>query len=179
MKLEKLVQTRYSVRRFDTRPVEKKKLELILKAAQAAPSAKNAQSWRVLALTDKWALEKLKACTPCHYNAPLALLVCGDTSTQYRRREDEAGSAPLDAAIAATHMMLQACDLGVGSCWVMNFDPAAVRTTFHIPAQLEPMVLLVCGYPREDSQINPRHTQTLALEQLVFWNDFEQDASQQ
>lgn len=173
MKLEKLFSMRYSVRRFDSRPIEQKKLDKILQAGQLAPSAQNNQSWRVLVLRSKTALEKLKACTPCHYHAPLALLVCGNTETQFCRQEGEQGSAPIDAAIAATHMMLMATDLGVGSCWVMNFDPEKIRATFHIPQNLQPTALLVCGYPREDSVINPRHTQTLALDQLVAVDDFD------
>lgn len=172
MKLDKLLSLRYAVRRFDTRPVEQKKLDKILEAGRLAPTAKDNQSWRVLVIRSKAALEQLKSCTPCHYNAPLALLVCGKPDTEYVRKEGEQGSAPIDVAIATTHMMLMATDLGIGTCWVMNFNPYKIRAAFHIPDDLVPTALLVCGYPREDSVISPRHTQRLPIEELVTVDDY-------
>ena len=179
MKFEKLAQLRYSVRRFDQRPVEPKKLQLILRAGQLAPSAKNSQSWRVLVLQGRQALEALKGCTPCHYHAPLALLVCSSDAGCYLRENDGKPSGQIDAAIAATHMMLQACDLGIGSTWVMNFDAGKLRTAYKIPAQLEPMALLVCGYPSQDVAISPRHNQRKPLEELCCYESFEETTADQ
>lgn len=175
MKFDKLVQMRYSVRRFAQRPVEPKKIEAILKAAQAAPSAKNLQSWRALVITDKHALERLKACTPCSYNAPLAILVCCEHEGGFVRESDGKHSAEIDASIAATHMMLQACEVGIGSTWVMNFDTHKIRETFRVPDTLDPTALLVCGYPREDSVISPRHTVRKPFDELYSYNIFPTD----
>lgn len=172
MNFFKLAQMRYSVRKFDPRPVEEKKVCAILAAAQVAPSARNRQSWRVLVIQDKVALEHLKACTPCHYHAPLAFLVCCDTADCYIRENDGKPSGEIDASIAATHMMLQACEMGVGSTWVMNFDENALRAAYGLPESIVPVALLVCGYPAGDVVINPRHKAVRPLNELCYLNDF-------
>lgn len=172
MQFDKLAQLRYSVRKFDPRPVEDKKIQAILQAAQVAPSAKNKQSWRVLVLNDKAALERLKECTPCHYHAPLAFLVCYDSTDTYIRESDGRSSGVIDAAIAGTHMMLEACDIGIGSTWVMNFDVDALREIYHIPTQIEPVALLVCGYPHTNVTINSRHKEYKSLDNLCVYNDY-------
>lgn len=172
MHFDKLAQLRYSVRKFDQRPVEDKKIQTILKAAQAAPSARNNQSWKLLIIKDKFSLEVLKSCTPCHYNAPLAFLVCYNEDECYVREYDGKKSGEIDAAIAATHMMLQACEIGVGSTWVMNFDPDKLREAYNIPDNIIPVALLVCGYPHKDVTINPRHRQSKELNELCVYNSF-------
>jgi nitroreductase len=173
MKFDKLVQLRYSVRRFDQRPVEKRKVQQILKAAVAAPSAKNRQSWRCLVLDNRMALAKLPDCTPCHYHAPLAFIVGYDKNEVYHRECDGESSGVIDASIAATHIMLEACELGVGSTWVMNFDPVRMREIYHIPEYIVPVALLVCGFPREDSVISPRHNERKPIEELCRFNDYQ------
>lgn len=173
MQFEKLVQLRYSVRKFDARPVDAKKVQTILRAAQVAPSGKNKQGWRVLVLNERSTLEKLKGCTVCHYHAPLVFVICADPTNCYVREADGASVAEIDAAIAATHMMLQACELGVGSTWVENFDPTALRECYHIPEPLKPMALLVCGYPHTDAVVSPRHRERKPLEELCVYNSFE------
>ena len=67
----------------------------------------------------------------------------------------------------ATHMMLAAHNEGVGCCWVMHFDPAAVREAFGIPAGVEPAALLVMGYPAEDARPLPLHFKTRPQEETV------------
>ena len=179
MKFDKLAQLRYSVRRFDQRPVESRKIEMILRAAQAAPSAMNEQSWRVMVINDRHALEMLKNCTACHYNAPLAFLICYDKNAEVRRETDGAGSGMIDASIAGTHMMLQACDIGIGSTWVMSYDPEKMRKAFLIPDNIVPVGLLVCGYPRGDSVISERHSQRKPLETLCCYNTFRPESQQE
>ena len=66
---------RYSVRKFKDQPVEKEKLDLILEAGRIAPTACNYQPQRILVIEDTDALQKLKQCTSCHFDAPLALMI--------------------------------------------------------------------------------------------------------
>ena len=172
MQFDKLVQMRYSVRKFDQRPVEDRKVQMILRAAQAAPSAKNNQSWRVLVLNERMELEKLKECTPCHYHAPLVFVIGYDTTACYIREADGTPVGVIDACIAATHMMLQACEIGVGTTWVENFDPAALRRNYQIPENIEIVALLVCGYPHTDATVSSRHKERKPLENLCWYNSF-------
>jgi nitroreductase len=95
------------------------------------------------------------------------MLICYDSTQSWKRKYDGADSGWADASIAATHMMLEAHELGVGSCWVMYFDPQAVRDEFNLPSQLIPVALLVMGYPAPDAAAAPLHDQTKPLEELV------------
>ena len=78
----------------------------------------------------------------------------------------------MDAAIVTTHMMLAAASLGVGTTWVMHFDPVAMRKEFALPVQYEAVALLVMGYPAADAQPAPAHEQSLSQDKLIFWNKF-------
>lgn len=70
-------------------------------------------------------------------------------------------------------MMLAVQNTGVGSCWVMHFDPEAIRETFHIPENNTlPVALLVMGYPAEDSRPIAMHTALRAMDEIVFYDNF-------
>ena len=172
MEFEKLIEERYSVRSFKSEHLPREAVDKILAAAHKAPTGCNNQPQRILVLNTDEALEKLKKCTKCHFGAPTAMLVCHDTRESWKRAYDGALSSPVDAAIVATHMMLAAFDIGVGSCWVMHFDPTALRQTFNIPENIEPVALLVMGYPADDVVPNERHTVYRPQEETIFYNEF-------
>lgn len=83
-----LAKERYSVRKFSDKKVEREKLDAILEAGRCAPTAVNYQPQRILVLESPEALEKLKGCTPYHFHAPLALLVCYDREASWKRSHD-------------------------------------------------------------------------------------------
>lgn len=169
----KLAAKRYSVRSFESRPVEEDTLRQIIQAGYVAPTACNLQPQRILVLSKPEDTKKLKHCTKCHFNAPTALLICYDKNECWKRKYDGKSSGEIDAAIVTTHMMLAAESFGVGSTWVMHFDPAAMREEFQIPDQLEPTALLVMGYPAEDAEPYPGHSQFRPLEDLLVYHSFE------
>ena len=172
MNFLQLAQERYSVRSFSSQPVEKEKLESLLKAAQAAPTAVNYQPYQILVLQSPEALEALKNCTRYHFDAPLALVVLADHNTSWKRKYDGKDSAEVDAAIVGCHLMLQAHDLGLGTTWVGYFDPAAVVEAYHIPSHLEPVAIFPVGYPAEGCQPSPMHSKRRSLEEITVYNQF-------
>ena len=172
MEFEKLIAERYSVRKFVQKHLEKEDIEKILEAAHLAPTGCNYQPQRILVLNTDESVKKLKDCTKCHFDAPTAMLICYNKDESWVRKYDGALSAPVDAAIVTTHMMLAAHNIGVGSCWVMHFDPAAMRDSFNIPENYEPSALLVMGYPAEDSEPIEMHTKTRPLEEVVSYETF-------
>ncbi|NLL40058.1 MAG: nitroreductase [Clostridiales bacterium] len=172
MSFLKLAEDRYSVRSFSSKPVEKDKLELILKAGQLSPTACNFQPQRILVIESSEALEKLKKCTPCHFNAPTALLVCYDKSKSWKRPHDGDDSGAVDASIVCTHMILEAAELGLGTTWVGFFDPALVRSEFSLPDDIIPVAILPLGYASEDSKPAEIHYQRLPIEETVSYNSF-------
>lgn len=172
MNFMELAEKRYSVRKFDLRKVEKEKQDIILRAAQLAPTGKNNQPQRILALQSDEALEKLNKVTRCTFGCTLAYLVCYDDNISWKRPFDGKDSGDIDASIVATHMMLAAYEVGIGSTWVMFFDPEEARKQYNLPDNIHPTALLVMGYPASDAEPSERHAQTLPLETLVTEDSF-------
>lgn len=162
----KLTEKRYSVRKFDERPVEQEKIDKILYAGHLAPTAKNFQPQKIYVITGE-ALKRVKKCTACHYDAPLVLLVCYNTDLCWTRPYDNKKSGDIDASIVATHMILEAAELGIGSTWVMSFDPEATKREFELPDNIVPTCFIPMGYPADDSEPSERHTLRRPADDIV------------
>ncbi len=152
-----LSESRFSVREFADKKVEREVTEKILRAGQLAPTACNFQPQRIFVIESQAALAKLGKCTKSHFHAPLAMLVCFDKNECWKREYDGKLSGDIDASIVCTHMMLEAAALGVGSTWVMHYIPEAVKKEFELADDLETTALLVMGYPKEGITPNPMH----------------------
>ena len=111
MTFQELTHARYSLRKFSDRPVEEEKLELVLKAAQSAPTAHNAQPQRILVLRSAEAREKPHNCTPSHVGEPVLLVISCNEEASWHRDVDGKAHGEIDAAIATTQMMLQAAGI--------------------------------------------------------------------
>lgn len=173
MTFEEVVKTRYSVRKYSDRPVEPEKLARVLEAGRVAPTAGNGQPQRILVVQGEEMLTKLRPCTPCHFDAPVVLLVCYRPNPDARVEGFRNGDfAQVDAGIVMTHMMLQATDLGLGSCWVGLYSATALREAFAIPPEYEVLSLLPLGYPAEDAEPRDAHFQRLPIESTVFREGF-------
>jgi len=162
-----LAAQRYSVRRFSGEKVSRETIDRILKAAHLAPTGCNYQPQKIYVMESQQSLEALKECTDCHFHAPLAFLICYDREKSWKRPFDGADSGPVDASIVTTHMMLQGWTEGVGSTWVMLFDPEKIRRSFQIPENLEPVALLTMGYPAENSRPSRLHNQFVPIADMV------------
>lgn len=172
MEFEKLIKERYSVRKFLPEHLKKEDIEKILSAGHLAPTGCNFQPQRILVLNTDEAVNKLKNCTKCHFDAPSAMLICYNKDESWTRKYDGALSAPVDAAIVTTHMMLAAHNIGVGSCWVMHFDPEAMKKTYNIPENYEPVALLVMGYPSPDAEVHTFHSTFRPIDEVVSYETF-------
>lgn len=172
MDYSQLIADRYSVRKFTSDHLSQTEIDHILAAGHLAPTGCNNQPQRILVLNTDESVEKLKTCTKCHFNAPTAMLVCYDKDECWTRKYDGKTCGVADACIVATHMMLAAADIGVGSTWVMHFDPAAMRDTFAIPDAVEPVALLVMGHSAPDAAPLDLHTQYRPLDEVVCYESF-------
>jgi len=142
-----LARKRYSCRSYDSRQVEKEKLELILEAGRVAPSACNLQPWHFFVLQYR-DLEKIHQVYPREWfrTAPCVIVICGDHRTSWKRGDGK-DHCDVDVAIATDHMTLQATELGLATCWICAFDANKTSTLLKLPGYLEPIVLLPVGYP--------------------------------
>ncbi len=170
--LMELLAARYSVRKFAQEQVSEEHLEKILEAGRLAPTACNNQPQKVLVIRSEAGMEKLAKCTSCTFGAKTALVICHDTDLCWHRKYDGKSSGDVDASIVTTHLMLEAASLGVGTTWVMWFDPAAVREAFNLPDNIEPTAILPMGYPAEDAKPAPLHSQFRPKEETVVFEQF-------
>lgn len=164
-----LAQARYSCRRFSDEPVSDEALQYILEAGRVAPTACNRQPHRVHVLRSADALAALRLCTGSHFGCSVAILVCFDQQESWKRDYDGQDSGWVDASIVTTHMMLAAHEQGVGSTWVMHFDPAAVRDHFALPANEVPVAILVMGHPAEGDRPSRLHADNKPLDNTVTY----------
>lgn len=172
MSFMELAKNRFSCRKFDSRSVEQEKIDLILESARVAPTAVNKQPQRILVIDDKSIIEQLKECTKYTFDAPLCFVICVNRDLAYNRGYDGKNSADIDGSIVTTHMMLQAQDLGLGTTWVMAFNPTKAKEILALPAELEPLAILPTGYPAEDAEISPLHTKSITIDEMVGYNRF-------
>ena len=167
MEFLQLSEARYSLRKFSDRPVEAEKLAAILEAGRNAPTAHNLQPQRIFVLRSPEALEKADACTAAHFHPPVILVVAYDPEAAWKRETDGKNHGEIDASIAATQMMLEAADLGLGTTYVGMFEPEKLLAAFPERAGLCPIAMLPLGYPAEGAHPSRLHADRKPLEELV------------
>mgnify|MGYP002580450879 CR=1 FL=1 len=165
-----IAKTRYSVRSYKDKRVEKEKLEQILEAAHVAPTAANLQPVRLLVVQEKEGLDKISEAANI-YSAPLAIIVCSDHSIAWKRPFDNKQTTDIDASIVTDHMMLEATELGLGTVWVCFFKPDVIKKEFQLPDNLEPINILAIGYGKGIAEDSERHSETrIPMEELVSYD---------
>ena len=166
-----LARDRFSERRFADTPVEPEKLAQILEAGRIAPTARNLQPQRVLVVQSEEGLARIDRCTDCRFGAPVVLVLSYDME-RASHNPDVVDYGILDTAIAGTHMMLEAADLGVHSCWVGLIDPSELRRQFQIPSTYRILSVMPLGYPSERSHPAHLHAESLPIEDLVAYETY-------
>lgn len=143
MNFLELVTKRCSIRRFASTPVEIEKIEYILEAARLSPSAVNFQPWTFVVVQQEEGKQKLHDCYSREWfkSAPLYIIVCGHHDQSWKRGSDGKDFLDVDAAIAAEHICLAATELGLGTCWVCNFNAELCHRQFGLPDTTEPIAI--------------------------------------
>lgn len=150
MEFSELITERHSVRNYIPKKVETEKRNSILEAGRIAPTAANLQPIKVLVIEEETGLAKIGKAANI-YGATLALIVCADHNTAWKRPFDDKQTTDIDASIVTDHMMLKATELGLGSVWVYYFKPDVLKSEFNIPDGLEAVNILAVGYSAETS----------------------------
>ncbi|MHC4178728.1 MAG: nitroreductase family protein [Planctomycetota bacterium] len=145
------IHSRRSIRKYQDRPVPEKLLRRILAAAMSAPSARNAQPWQFVVISDRELLAEIPQINPNAHmaaRAPVAILICGDLSL-----EKSAGYWSVDCAAAAQNMLLAAHALELGAVWTGVYPREqrieGLRHLLALPENVVPHSLIVLGYPAE------------------------------
>jgi nitroreductase len=150
MEFLELIRKRYSVRAYKSTAVEEEKLHKVLEAAILAPTAANKQPFRLLIIKTEGRQAELKRIYGRDWfvQAPLVICACAVKAESWVRRDGK-NYADVDTTIAFDHLILAAHDLGLGTCWIAAFDPAAAREVLKLPAEFEPIAFTPLGYPAD------------------------------
>ncbi len=148
MEFSELVKNRYSVRAYETTPIEEDKLKQILEAARLAPTGANRQSFQLIVIHTAGREEELRLIydKPWFVQAPVIICACATTIQGQAFRE---GGNYRDVAIVMDHLILAATSLGLGTCWIGAFDPHAARDILGLPEEAKPIVFATIGYSKD------------------------------
>lgn len=149
------IMTRTSIRQYKAQAVEQEKIDIMLKAAMAAPTAVNLQPWHFIVITDSAVINQLAGPRPT--NAPLMIAVCGDTN---KTTMDDGNKLPdfwvQDVSAATENLLLAAHALGLGAVWTGVYPVmervADVANVLNCPENIIPLAVVRIGYPDEVPQ---------------------------
>jgi nitroreductase len=163
---------RTSIRRYTDAPVEKEKIEQMLRAAMAAPSAHNQQPWEFYVVTDPQKIEELSEASPYAKFAKAAPLIFAPC---YRMDGPAPSYAQIDMSAAVENLLLEADALGLGATWIgiapQEENMRRVRENLQIPEHLTPFALVACGYPAVEKNQQDRYDAS-----RVHWIKSEEEA---
>lgn len=149
------ISARTSIRAYQDRPVGADTVELLLRAAMSAPSARNRQPWAFIVVDDKALLRQLADSLPYAQSAaaaPIAVVVCGVLTES--QGATNAGWWVQDAAAASENLLLAAHAVGLGAVWtgVYSYEDRvrAVRNVLGLPRHVVPLNVIPIGYPAEN-----------------------------
>ena len=139
---------RQSVKTYLPKPIEQEKLDKVLEAGRLAPSAFNHQYRRFVVLTDpevKKAVREKAGAQLMVESAPVVIVLCPTEENDFVMPCGEK-NYPIDMALCGAHMMLEAYEQGLGSCWLGTFDTNAVKQVLGIPEDVKVVTLMPMGY---------------------------------
>lgn len=166
-----LVSARFSCRAYTDVPVSRDQLLAVLETARLAPSACNRQPWKFVMVTDDGPLkQQVLQAYPREWamTAPALIVACGDHTTAWHRGADGKDHTDVDIAIAVEHICLAAASLGLGTCWVCNFDPAIVASALNLPDNLDPIAIIPIGHPAVTAPARQRKS----FDEILQWGKF-------
>lgn len=167
MNFYELAQKRYSCRKFSDKKVDRALINQIVAAANAAPTAVNTQPFRLFLMDTPEAREKLNKAARYTFGAETFLVVGYREDEAWVRSYDGRNFADVDAAIAATHILLEICDLGLATTWVGHFNAPLLKELCPEMADYELIALFPIGYAAEDDQPSPKHFVRKPTEEIL------------
>lgn len=161
MTFSDLIRARYSLRKYDARPVEREKLAVCVEAARLSPSACNSQPWRFIVVDDPDLLRLIAPLTrtkgvPINRfvdAAPAIAVLVSERPNLSSLFGAAATGTPfylIDVGIAAEHFCLQATELGLGTCMLGWFDRPGLKRILGIPKRKKIPLLITVGYPQNE-----------------------------
>jgi nitroreductase len=160
---------RRSIRSYLNTPIEDEKLNKILEAARISPSAKNKQEWKFIVVRDEEIKQRLLPAVNGRkfvVEAPVIIVACATESSFVMPCGQL--SYTVDLSIAMSYMILEAQELGLGSCWIGGFFENQIKEILGIPENVRVVAMTPLGYPAEKPNARPRKM----LEEIVCYDKY-------
>ncbi|SDI21101.1 nitroreductase family protein [Desulfosporosinus hippei] len=163
------IKTRRSIRSYKDKTVEDDKIILILESARLAPSGDNTQPVHFVIVKSKHNRQKLAEVS--HHqswmlSAPVFIVCVADIRSRIKDNvtisideaspQEEVKQIIRDTSIAIEHMVLEAENLGLGTCWVAWFTQEEIRPILNIPPDKYVVSIVTLGYANEIPKARPR-----------------------
>ncbi len=145
MSIMDVIKKRRSVRKFQDKPIEDEKILKLIDAARWCPTASNMQAYRFIIIKDQSIKEKLVRMGTASFirDAPLGILITYSNETSNVEYQDYVQSA----SAAIQNMLLAACEMNIGTCWICHLPPKEkLRELLNIPKNHDPIAYIVLGY---------------------------------
>jgi len=171
MSIMEVIEKRRSVRKYNEDPIPESVLLRVLEAARLAPSGKNLQPWKFILVKDKALKEELARASSGQYfiaRAPFVIVACGFPDNCYARMGRYMKSWPVDVAIAMEHLILQAQEEGLGTCWIGSFEEQEVKSILKIPEEVKVLALTPLGFPAEIPSFRGRKS----LDEIISYDRY-------
>jgi len=181
MALLDLIKHRKSVRNFLDKPVEREKIMLCLEAARLAPSTSNSQPWRFIVVDDKQLKKKLcdAAFGGLYFinsfckTAPVIVVIISEKSNFLTRIGGMFRGIKyylIDIGVTGEHFVLQAEELGLGTCWIGWFNERAVKSVLNVPQNKKIDILIALGY-YDREKLGPEHGRE-PIDRIASFNSY-------
>lgn len=162
---------RRSIRNFQDKQVERDRIITLLKAAFAAPTAANCQPWEFIVIDEAEKLSKMKEkLVFARYNAPAAIVVCGNMKLAFKGPGKEMWVQDCSAAIE--NILIAATSIGLGSVWIgvypLESNIQALKKILNIPEDVTPLGIVYVGHSAEEKEARTRYN-----EKRVYWQEYE------
>jgi len=162
MEFSDVIKYRTSLRNYSNKEVEENKITYILECARFAPSQRNKQSWRFIVIKNKETIAQIAKTSLINRwlkTAPVLIIACADPTLSATR--NNINYYIIDVSIALEHLILAATDVGLGTCWIGEYNEEKVKELLEIPKRIRVIALTPIGYPRGTKGIIETITTTL------------------
>lgn len=156
--LSEIMRKRRSIRIYKDMPISKEQWQAVVEAGSFAPSTGNIQNWKFLIVTGRSKRVKIAHCCQNQVwmeNAPVHIIICANEDLAKKYYPEHAHSFSIqNCAAAAQNMLLKATELGLGSCWVGQFNASQLKKQMGLDAT--PVAVIVLGHAGEEVPLPPK-----------------------
>ena len=164
MEVFEAIKNRRSIRKYKSGQIPRDTMDKLIEAGRLAPTAANKQRFKLVIVSDTDIKEKLAiACNGQKFVETASNVIVGTVDQEWKWNQ-------VDLAIVFEHIVLEACELGLGACWIGAFNEEEVKKILDIPRNIRVIALLTIGYADEYPETRPRKS----TKEVISYNKYSQ-----